>query len=126
MRQIHENFQQHWAELAEHYGYDKPAPPNVVRAMDHILNADNEAAAMEAFGKAKEIALVAILSAWAKGRIPGPESVLNLEKRAKKADSLARMLEEKGLQDAAQSQKERAKSIRERISEISKEVQSGK
>ena len=125
MKQIHENFQQHWADLAEHYGYDKPAPPNVVRAMDQILNADNEATAMNAFAKAKEIALVAILSAWAKGRIPGPESVLNLEKRAKKADSLARMLADKGLEEAAQSQRERAKSIRERIREITQEVQSG-
>lgn len=125
MKQIHDNFQQHWSELAEHYGYDKPAPPNVVRAMDHILKAEDEATAMQAFVRAKEIALVAILSAWAKGRISGPESVLNLEKRAKKADSLARMLADKGLEEAAQSQRERAKGIRERIKEISQEVQSG-
>lgn len=119
--EFHASVMQHWETLAEHYGYEKPVPANVQRAMQAILDAPTAEECKVAAERAKEISLVAILSAWAKGKISGPESVLNLEKRAKKADSLAKMLMEKGMTEAADGQRARAQEIRQRIKELLQE-----
>lgn len=118
---MHQSAIQHWEKLAEHYGYDKPMPANVQRALQAILDAPTADAAHAAVARAKEVAFVAILSAWAKGKISGPESILNLEKRAKKAESLAKMLSEKGMLESANNQKARAEEFRARIKELTSE-----
>lgn len=123
--ELHALAMQHWEAMAEHYGYEKPPPANVQRAMQAILDAPTPEASRQATERAKEIGLVAILSAWAKGKISGPESVLNLEKKAKKADSLAKMLLEKGMVELANSQKARAEQMRARIKELLKEKEAG-
>lgn len=112
---------QKWVALAEHYGYEKPVPENVDRCMKAILDAPDLSTASKALERAEHVALVAILAAWAKGRIPGPESVLNLERRAKKAESLAKMLEEKGQVESANNQRARALEMRDKIKNLLEE-----
>ncbi|NDC23769.1 MAG: hypothetical protein EB120_09495 [Proteobacteria bacterium] len=121
-KNLYEAAMRQWGEMAEHYGYDKPPPENAAKAMNEILLAKDESEGLRAFQRAKEICLVSILSAWAKGRIPGPESVLNLEKRAKKAESLAKMLAEKGMDEASKGQLQRAQALRDRIKELMVDV----
>lgn len=60
------------------------------------------------------------LAAWANGKIRGRVTVLSLERAAKEADGLVAFLTKKGLNDQAESQRQRAAKIRDEIDAFKK------
>ena len=109
---LYQDVQRHWEEQTEYYGYDLPRPEGVTLKMQAILGAVDQEKAYEARKRAVDSIQIAILSAWAKGKISGPANRVTIERRIKKTESLARMLEEKGLDDQARSQWDRVETLR--------------
>jgi hypothetical protein len=103
-----ERAQAYWQELVEHYEYDLDRPFHVETKFQAILGAPDSATALDLVKKAQDAALLSVLAAWAAGRIDGPTNERTLEKRIKRAESLANMLDRKGQLDAADRQRERA------------------
>lgn len=111
--------QAYWDEEAEQYGWDDPEQPeNVVRRLQGILGARTREEASQALLKARGTIQVMILGAWARGRIPGPTTEQSVERRVKRAESLASMLEKKGQLEAAERQWARASQLRIQLEEI--------
>lgn len=121
VRQMYKDLEQHWIEQADHYGYDMDRPDHVTLKMQAVLGASDVAEAEHRTRRAKSTMQTSILAAWAKGKIPGPASELNLERQIKKAESLVAMLEAKGQLDAARGQSNRADSLRESLAILKKE-----
>lgn len=111
-----------WEQMADHYGYEDPVPDHVQRKLQAIMGAVDAETATAAVRRARDSMLTHILACWARGRITGPESVTNFERRAKKAESLARMLEEKGLDDQAATQWRRAEDLQEKALKLRRET----
>lgn len=102
---------QYWDDLVEHYQHPPEMPENVKLCYDSILQAkdlDEVAAIAE---RCQQKMQVMVLGAWARKRIPGPKTEANLEKQAKSAEGLAKMLEGKGHAAAAERQRERAAAL---------------
>lgn len=120
--ELYRQGQAHWDEEAERYGWDDPEqPPNVTKRLQAVLDAPSMPMAREALQKAKQTMQVMILGAWARGRIQGPTTEQSVERRIKRAESLASMLERKGQAEAAQRQWERAAKLREQLDEVREE-----
>jgi hypothetical protein len=102
----------YWVEEAEYYGWDMERPEVVTQKFQAVLRAVDRPTAEDLSRRARDTAQVMILGAWARKRIPGPLSVHSLERSIKKAESLAKMLENKGDSDGAESQLRRAADLR--------------
>jgi hypothetical protein len=118
---LYRQAEQYWADETDYYGYDLKRPENVIARMKAIKDAVDVQAAQDAFKRCKQTMEVMILGAWASGKIPGPTNVFTLQKRAKKAENLALMLERKGLYDQANSQRARARELRRQLDELLQE-----
>lgn len=102
---------QYWTDLVEYYQHPPEMPENVKLCYDSILQAkdlDEVAAVAE---RCQQKMQVMVLGAWARKRIPGPKTEANLEKQAKSAEGLAKMLESKGHAEAAERQRARATAL---------------
>lgn len=103
-----------WAEfekVAEHYGSEHGIPEHVDEKMLAACEAPLETRG-ELITKARQAMEIHVLALWAKGDAAGPPTQRNLEAKAKKADSLAGMLEKRGNTEAAERQRTRAEKIR--------------
>lgn len=103
-------------ERVEEYGiYDKKLHPHIYERQNSILDAPTWEAASAIAEKllTKSILLSAIHMWGVLGKGAGPPDKRNSVTKAEKAESLAKMLEKKGDVKGAESQLERARSIRE-------------
>jgi hypothetical protein len=124
LKSLYRGVDDYWDEICEHYGYEDEKPENLVRKMQAILGAVDAETAHAAEKKARDCALIMVLGAWAKGKIPGPTTERSVEQRVKRAESLAQMLEKKGQQEAADRQWDRASKLRLQLEEIREESRS--
>jgi hypothetical protein len=96
--------------MGEEYGLEH-APENVKRALKDILTSEYpDIKSASALMKME----MACLAAWSRGEIDGPDSVESLERRAKQAESLAKMMDKKDNPKGAKKQRDRAAVLRER------------
>jgi hypothetical protein len=106
-------------KMAEHYGLpENDIPQRNLNKLALVLGAKtHDEAALLAKG-ALDSFFITVLWMWAKKMIPGPTTRESLEKGAKQADSLAKMLENKGHDDAAKKQRARAAKLRKEANEL--------
>jgi hypothetical protein len=103
--------------MAAQYGVEKglPLPENIETRLGRMLDpGETDAWVNAAVNKIPAAMEIGLLSAWAQGKIDGPETVDSLEQRARSADGLAKMLAKKGQDEAANKQRARAKELRDR------------
>ena len=94
---------------AAHYGLpEADIPDRYYQKLALVLNAKDYEEAGQLANKAWDSFFICVLSMWAKKEIPGPTTPESLEKKAKQAEGLARMLEKKGDDDAAKKQRLKA------------------
>ena len=98
---------------AEHYGLpEEDIPDRYHQQLSDILKATDYEEARISASKVWDKFFICVLSMWAKKEIPGPKTPENLEKRARQAESLAKMLVNKGNDEAAQKQFKKAEAFR--------------
>jgi hypothetical protein len=90
-------------------------PERILLKAEKVLDATTPIEASEAGEKAYQSLFVHLLAEWARGRIEGKDTPIAIETRARQADNLARMLEDKGLDAQAATQRKRAEDIRARL-----------
>lgn len=98
---------------ATHYGLpEEDIPDRYYQQLSEVLKATDYEDARLIANKVWDKFFICVLSMWAKKEIPGPKTPESLEKRAKQAESLARMLENKGDDVAAKKQFKKAEAFR--------------
>ena len=96
-------------KMAIHYGLPQSdIPERNWFKLTQVLTSKSFDEARDLATKAYDSMFVCVLSMWAKKEIPGPTTPESLEKKAKQAEGLARMLEKKGEDDAAKKQRLKA------------------
>lgn len=118
LKDLTKQVEEQWEEQAAHYGWDGPMSETIANKIQAILRAPTEDAGIELQRRAIDTIQIMILGAWARGKIPGPLSRYSLERRIKQAESLVKMLEAKGQNDAAQTQLERVEQLREQLEDF--------
>ena len=108
---IHRETQTKVKAMGDEYSLEE-VPENVQAALKAILRDTWPVIKAEAALMKME---TACLAAWARGEIDGPDSIVALERRAKQADSLAKMMDKKDNPKGAKKQRERAAALRGRI-----------
>jgi hypothetical protein len=107
-------------ELIETYspgGLDKrgnkvEVPERVQDTLRKVYRASNKEAADVIRARARELMFYHLLQLWAQKKIYGPNTVRNIETRAKSAESWADRLEKEGKYEAAEVQRQKAIAIR--------------
>jgi hypothetical protein len=122
-KDLTKTLESYWKDQCDYYGaddYEKPV--HVEKRIQAVIGAVDLETADQAATKAKSVIEMHLLARWAAHRIPGPESYEACVKIAKKAESLAKFLESKDLDDQAATQYrradeawEKAKTIKNRI-----------
>lgn len=96
-------------KMSIHYGLPaNEIPERNLAKLSLVLSSKSYDEARDLAAKAYDSMFVCVLSMWAKKEIPGPTTPESLEKKAKQAEGLARMLENKGGDDAAKKQRLKA------------------
>ena len=107
---LYDEARSHWEDLCSYYGADDSLDMglHVQKRMQAILGAVDLETATTALARSKAASLMAVLYLWAERRIPGPDRYLTWVRQAKRAETLAKMLDAKGQPDAAARQRQRA------------------
>lgn len=98
-------------ELAEQYGA-KSLPDRILKKIDLIKSAQTLDEAVFLSKKSMDSAHTHILASWAKGEIPGIITSHTIDKRIKRAESLIKMLDDKGLDDQANQQRNKMNQLK--------------
>lgn len=109
---------QYWATQSKHYGHDGSRPLRIQGRLQAILAAPDLAAAQEALRKFRDSAFIYLMSEWKKHRIPGPDEPRNWEKKARQAQSLAKMFGRRGDLARAQIQQDKAEQYLQRAAQL--------
>lgn len=109
---VHAKLQQYILKLAEYYRYSGDIDDRVWIKADKCLSATTPEEANTAIAEAAKSAQVYFLSLWGSKKAAGPATPESFEKQAKSAESLAKMFEKKGDDEAAQKQRDRAEQLR--------------
>lgn len=105
--------------MAEQYGLPPDdIPERNLRKLALVAGAKTYDEAADLAKKAKDSLFLCVLVMWGKKQIPGPTTIESLERDAKKADGLARMLEDKGNDDAAKKQRKKADELRKQADKL--------
>ena len=120
LKRLEAEVKAHWDELGDYYGFDEDRPPHIVNRICAMHVAVDLESAETAFGRIKQAMLIHILAQWAKGKADGPDKAETWEKKAKQAESLAKMLEKKDDIEGARKQYIRADGFRERAERMAK------
>lgn len=115
-RDIQKQAQKEVQALQEEYGLEG-VPENVRLTLASVTarGTPDPTAAGEAAVRKMEIAC---LAAWARGKVAGPDSPESLERRAKQAESLAKMFEKKDDPKNAKKQRTRAEGFRKQAASM--------
>lgn len=108
--------------LMPKYGLQAWPDEIMMPRMAAILNAVDAETAGKAVKRALDRMQTHLWALWAAGRISGPVNKLNVEVKAKKAESLARYLESIGQDEQAAKQWERAEKIRNSVEGANEDV----
>jgi hypothetical protein len=100
-----------------YYGVDE-IPERVILKLDKVLGEKDDTKAREFAHRAWKSMEMFCLAAWARGRAPGPPTRENIERRARNAESLAKMLEAKDQPIAAAKQRQRAVGLRSQLTHL--------
>ena len=103
----------YWTSQCDYYGQeDTTRPSSLERRFQAILGAIDLEKLRDAQCRAESSIGLFLLAAWAAHRIPGPNVPSTWEKMAKRAESVAKMLEKKGQAVQAQAQRDQAERYR--------------
>lgn len=100
-----------------YYGVDE-IPERVVLKLDKVIVEKDDEKARGFAHHAWKCMEMHCLAAWARGKAPGPPTRENLERRAKRAESLVSMLESKDQPIAAEKQRRRAAELRSHLTQL--------
>lgn len=106
------------AQCSEYGAIPLDTPARIVALYEAILDADTLPVGLAAAESAKKSAETWLLSEWGAGKIRGKPTVHSIEREAKSAEGLAKMLSAKGQQDAADRQLERAAELRDEAANL--------
>jgi hypothetical protein len=99
-------------ELRTYYGGQKDFEERIWNKIDRIYMA-NSAQEAEGYAKKAEDSYFFHLAAqWSAGKIPGPVTTANLEKKANSAEGLAKLLDRDGKAEKAEEYRAKAKAFR--------------
>lgn len=113
LKEVMEQTKARMLSTAAHYGLPKEdIPERYHQRLSDILSSKDYEEARLAANKVWDNFFVCVLSMWAKKEIPGPKTPESLEKKARQAESLAKMLVNKGDDDAAKKQLKKAEAFR--------------
>ena len=117
-RDIQKQAQKEVQALQEEYGLEE-VPENVATCLASVTARGQKEpfAAAEAAVRKMEIAC---LAAWARGKVAGPDSPESLERRAKQAESLAKMFEKKDDRANQRKQLKRAEAFRKQAQDAAR------
>jgi hypothetical protein len=101
----------------EYYGLDE-VPERILLKLDKVVTEKDDAKARDLARRAWKSMEICCLAAWARGRTPGPPTRENIERRARNAESLAKMLEAKDQPSAAVKQRQRAADLRSQLTHV--------
>lgn len=110
-RELYREARTYWEEQADHYGWEDPMPDHMLNKAQRIMAAVDLETASQAVAKFKVSTEWAMLGAWSRRAISGPNTPESLARRAKRAESLAKMLDDKGLHEQAEQQRARARDL---------------
>lgn len=111
--QLHAEGQRKFLEMAAYYRCpEEEIEDRFWLKLDKVLYARDATEAQEALKRATETLQMGLLAMWSKKKIKGPLSSESQGKEAKKADSLADMLEKKGDHVRAAAQRKKAEDLR--------------
>lgn len=97
--------------LAEHYGL-KGIPDRVWEFLARMKTAETTDEIADIARRGEEKMFIHCLSQWSKGMARGPITEESLRAEASKADNTARLLEQRGLEEAAGRHRARAERLR--------------
>ena len=112
----------YWKTQAKYYGWTGDHPENIERRLQSILGAVDLETAEEAHRKTRGAMQFTFLAAWANSRIPGPDLPENWEKKAKRAESLAKMLDAKDDVEGAKRQYRKMEEYQERADKLQRSL----
>jgi hypothetical protein len=119
--ELHQEGQRRILELAAHYRFPvEDIDDRIWQALDKVLAAPDSAEATVRLKTAVDKFDMHCLGSWAKGKIKGPMSQESLEKEAKQAESLSKLLLNKDNEEAANKQLKRAERLRKEALVIGK------
>jgi hypothetical protein len=108
--------------MIKQYGIKGDLFPNIKSRIEAIGDASTTEEAERLGSRVVNAMFAQCLAAWAEGRAAGPETPESLEVKAKKAESLAKMLLNKDDDAGAERQKKRAQELREKAKQGRPEV----
>lgn len=119
--ELHAQGQRDIKKMAEHYRYPvDDIDERIWQSLDRVLHAKDITEGYELLKKAIDKFDIHCLASWSRGKIKGPASEAALEREAKQAESLSKLLREKVGDEAADKQLERASTIRSEAKKLKK------
>jgi hypothetical protein len=112
MRDMADHYQMPWERLEDRH-FEK---------LSRVLEAKSSKEADEQRGRAVFAVQMVSLACRQKGLIPGPKTVENFQKKAKGAESLAKLKEKQGNDKAAAKQRERAETLWAQAEELKRQA----
>lgn len=100
------------ADRMGHYGLTKFPSDALTKQMSALENVSTDAQAKAAYERVLDRLQIHLWFLWSTGKISGPITEHNVEKRATQATSLANYLESMGQYENAAKQRQRAEDIR--------------
>jgi hypothetical protein len=110
LQALHQDALEAMQRIAEEYGAQE-TPERLLDRAKAILKVPTLDEAQRLNRRVRDAMLVHVLALWARGRIAGKMSDASVERAIKSALSLAKMLDEKGQHEQAESQRLRAERL---------------
>lgn len=112
---VHATIQRYVIDMAKYYNHYDEVEDRIWLKLDELLVSKTGAEATEKVRRLRDSISMYFSSLWNKKKIAGPDTPENLERQAKTAERVANLHIDKGNDEAAKKQFEKAKSIRAKI-----------